>query len=655
MFFDGTMRQRRRRALGALLGGALVVALAPISPAAATLSPSSATFTVSPGGTVTETKTVEVPATPAKADIEIAIDTTGSMFGAIAQAKAQATQLVNDVKAEIADAQFAVVDFRDSTDGAAEYIVRTPMTGSAANVQAAINAMSAGGGGDFPEAYNLVYNRAHSPATDGPIGWRAGSRKFLVVIGDAPPHGAVPAGYPACFDSSADPHGLNTKTELTKLAAAQRTLFMVAVGGIKSCYDQLVVGGFSGSASVQMGASISTQIVNLIKSASSTVNDVHLEVASAAPAPANASWISFSPAKAGPLTTPATVNFALTATVPPGTPGGSYVFDIVALADGADVGHQTLTLNVPDVRVSINDVSVNEGDAGTTPATFTVSLSQPAPPGGITVLASTANQTATAPSDYQAQANALVSFAAGETSKPFTVQVVGDLVNEPDETFVVNLGSPTNATIADGQGVGTIVDDERDGAFSCRASALRVTGLVNAEQAVANPGNSPCVDDAKSVLTATHTSGSVNVSSRTLNASTDQTPDNLEPTAPAATDNAVATASVERATVSTSLVTVNAVGVQSQARVQCTAGPGGLVPAFTSSSTIASLTINGIAVNVNGSGTINLPLGLGTVQLNQTSTTANSITQTAIRIVIDGQTVVIGEARANFSGNPCSQ
>src|SRR5262249_5464236 len=41
-----------------------------------------------------------------------------------------------------------------------------------------------------------------------------------------------------------------------------------------------------------------------------------------------------------------------------------------------------------------------------------------------------------------------------------TVQVKGDRLPEPNETFAVNLSSPTNATIADGQGAGTIVDDE---------------------------------------------------------------------------------------------------------------------------------------------------------------------------------------------------
>src|SRR4029077_19601971 len=60
---------------------------------------------------------------------------------------------------------------------------------------------------------------------------------------------------------------------------------------------------------------------------------------------------------------------------------------------------------------------------------------------------------------YQA-INGMLTFAPGETSKTIGVPVNGDRVPEPNETFVVNLSSPTNATIADAQGVGTILDDE---------------------------------------------------------------------------------------------------------------------------------------------------------------------------------------------------
>jgi len=71
----------------------------------------------------------------------------------------------------------------------------------------------------------------------------------------------------------------------------------------------------------------------------------------------------------------------------------------------------------------------------------------------------TAGGSATSGSDYQADTGTLI-FAPGETSKTVTVLVNGDRLAEPNETFSVNLSSPNNATISDGRGTGTIVDDE---------------------------------------------------------------------------------------------------------------------------------------------------------------------------------------------------
>lgn len=107
---------------------------------------------------------------------------------------------------------------------------------------------------------------------------------------------------------------------------------------------------------------------------------------------------------------------------------------------------------------SIGDVTVTEGNTGTRAAAFNVTLSaayaQP-----VTVAYATADGTAEAGGDYQAASGAL-TFAPGVTSKTITVPVNGDRLGEANETFVINLSSPTNATIADGQAVGTIVDDE---------------------------------------------------------------------------------------------------------------------------------------------------------------------------------------------------
>ncbi|MEQ8995976.1 MAG: glycoside hydrolase family 9 protein [Coleofasciculus sp. B1-GNL1-01] len=131
------------------------------------------------------------------------------------------------------------------------------------------------------------------------------------------------------------------------------------------------------------------------------------------------------------------------------------------IADAQGVG----TINNDDAdstpvlpQFSINDVSVTEGDSGSKNATFTVSLSA-ASTESISVDYGTSNDTATAGSDYTAESGTL-TFAAGETSKTISVAVTGDTTVESDETFNVNLSNASNATIGDGQGVGTILNND---------------------------------------------------------------------------------------------------------------------------------------------------------------------------------------------------
>ncbi|HEX8702284.1 MAG TPA: Calx-beta domain-containing protein, partial [Myxococcaceae bacterium] len=98
------------------------------------------------------------------------------------------------------------------------------------------------------------------------------------------------------------------------------------------------------------------------------------------------------------------------------------------------------------------------GNAGTTSATFSVSLSAPSTL-PVTVSYATADGTAVAPGDYAATSGQL-TFAPNETLQTVVVPVVGDLLSEPSESFQVNLSSPLNAVLADAQGVGTLVDNE---------------------------------------------------------------------------------------------------------------------------------------------------------------------------------------------------
>ena len=102
--------------------------------------------------------------------------------------------------------------------------------------------------------------------------------------------------------------------------------------------------------------------------------------------------------------------------------------------------------------VSVGDVSVNEA-AGT--MTFTITRANAAA-GAFTVDYATANGTATAGSDYAAT-NGTLSFADNQLSATVTVTINDEAIAELDETLSLNLSNASGATIADGQGIGTIV------------------------------------------------------------------------------------------------------------------------------------------------------------------------------------------------------
>ena len=121
----------------------------------------------------------------------------------------------------------------------------------------------------------------------------------------------------------------------------------------------------------------------------------------------------------------------------------------------------TVTISDDDaLGVSINNVPVTEGNAGTVTAAFTVQLSGPAL-GGEQITVNTSNGTATtADNDYVAVTNDVITFLVGETSKIVSVTVNGDTTVEPDQTFNVVLSSPNLLSVTDGTGIGTITNDD---------------------------------------------------------------------------------------------------------------------------------------------------------------------------------------------------
>ncbi|MBR0346643.1 MAG: ExeM/NucH family extracellular endonuclease, partial [Rudaea sp.] len=153
----------------------------------------------------------------------------------------------------------------------------------------------------------------------------------------------------------------------------------------------------------------------------------------------------------------------------PGSDHGLSIDDFSVTAQGGSSGGPP--------ALSVDDVAKAEGDSGTTIFRFTISLSAPAPAGGVSFDIATADGTATVASgDYVAN-SASLTIPAGATSTTFDVAVNGDTQVEPDETFFVNITNVGGATVADAQGQGTILND--DGATITRIHDVQGNGAAS--------------------------------------------------------------------------------------------------------------------------------------------------------------------------------
>lgn len=146
----------------------------------------------------------------------------------------------------------------------------------------------------------------------------------------------------------------------------------------------------------------------------------------------------------------------------------------------ANYPYEAVDLVVQNINLSINDVSILEGNTGTSNLNFTVSLSQPASQ-AVTVNYVTLNSTATQPTDYSSRSGTL-TIPAGLIKGVISVPVVGDTLDEVDESFFVNLSAPDGATLLDNQGRGTIIDNDATPTLSIvdLASLEGDTGTMNA-------------------------------------------------------------------------------------------------------------------------------------------------------------------------------
>jgi hypothetical protein len=162
------------------------------------------------------------------------------------------------------------------------------------------------------------------------------------------------------------------------------------------------------------------------------------------------------------------------------------------------LGRATILDDDASPTLSISDVSVNEGNSGTVSAVFTVRKSVVSAK-AITVSYATADASASSGSDYVSASN-MLTFNPQEMEKTVVVTVNGDTESETNETFLVNLSLPFEATILRGQGIGTILNDDgntvplqlmldESGPDPIQAAALDSLSLLRDPFSVVNPDN----------------------------------------------------------------------------------------------------------------------------------------------------------------------
>src|SRR5439155_1200845 len=189
---------------------------------------------------------------------------------------------------------------------------------------------------------------------------------------------------------------------------------------------------------------------------------------------------------------------------------------------------QTIVDDDSSASFAIADVTAAEGNAGGSTFSFAVTKT------GSTAFTTsvdfaTADGTATVADGDYASTSGTLTFLPGDTSKTADVTVSGDMKNEADETFTVNLSGAVNATITDDQGLGTITNDDQvpdvsvDDKIVPEGNSPVITTMTF-NVSLSNPSDhTMTAENATNDGTATITDGDSATSSVTLTFNPDQT------------------------------------------------------------------------------------------------------------------------------------
>jgi hypothetical protein len=333
--------------LSSVAGVALLLAT-PGSASADSLTPDSFSATIGVGGSTAITDKVGVISagspTSAKADVLFIVDTTGSMGPAISEVDTALSSTVASLSA-FGTIATGAGQYKDKTNAGDpfDYELNQAITSNSSLTQSAINAFTAGGGGDDPEQGLYALTTA---TTDPATGWQAGAKKIEVIVGDAPSHDTahpVAAGG-VSVDSTATTLSSNGVT-LIALNANEITgdTGLDSFGQFDSTTGLLSKGVDGSLSNFTSAADITAAITAAVGASFATYSTVSLGLVGATPSDCS---VSLPSSISGSFSRSSTGTFDFGSVGITGTHAGTCSFDIGLFADGALLATESDTIHV---------------------------------------------------------------------------------------------------------------------------------------------------------------------------------------------------------------------------------------------------------------------------------------------------------------------
>jgi hypothetical protein len=349
---------------------------------------------------------IMIPPAPTQADIVFAFDVTSSMKNVLQSAANNASRIMTDLAGLLGDVQFAVIGFADypfapyGAPGDQPYVLHQRLTNDRASIQKVLSGLSVQNGEDSPEAYTRALYESYS---DPNIGWRAGSRRIVIMFGDQMPHdddlnagianpaknaggkwttGLAPSYLDPGRDGTAGTADDLDFQKVLKGMQDQTTTLLFANSGTDSALTDYwkawasQTGPQGNAVTLANAAELPRTVQSIVAGAVRKIESLKLE------SDANyQSWFQANPAQYTNLQVPEAgqvQTFDVVLTIPRTIPAGDYRFPLRAVGDGA-------TYNTWNVGILV-DVSCFVEPATATPeATPTIISAATVPPVPTTV------------------------------------------------------------------------------------------------------------------------------------------------------------------------------------------------------------------------------------------------------------------------------